>query len=165
MFSIEDIILRRVFGLCFLNIVEHASYRQVLNPGRLSDIFSAKDYTITDYNYVSLKRKQMSVILQAIVDQPGPRIGSDVIMHVLQKWSTCAYDVPLESYTLDTDTASLVIETGSIKEIRPLVIIDPCPRSMQMRVSFNVAFLKKRLPDLMGDRSFVDIERLVCATK
>lgn len=150
--AIEEIILRRVFGLCFLNTVEYASYRQVLNPKRFSEIFSAKDYTITDYNYVSLRRKQMAVILQSITDQPGPRIEPNVIMQVLQRWSTTDYEVMLESYVLDETTRCLVFENGSLKETRPLVIVDTCPRSVQARVSFNVAFLKKRLPDLMGDR-------------
>ena len=90
-YAVEEIILRRVFGLCFLNTVEYASYRQVLNPRRCSEISSAKDYTIIDYNYVSLKRKQMSVILQSITDQPGPRLEANVVMQVLQRWSTTDY--------------------------------------------------------------------------
>lgn len=159
--AIEEIILRRVFGLCFLNTVEYGSYRQVLNPRRCSEISSAKDYTITDYNYVSLKRKQMSIILQSITDQPGPRVEPNVIIQVLQRWLTTDYEVMLESYVLDETTGCLVVDDGSLRETRPLVIVDICPRGVQTRISFNVAFLKKRLPDLMGDRSYADMEKRI----
>lgn len=156
----EEIVLRRVFALCFLNTVEYASYRQVLNQARLSDIPNALDYTKVDYNYVCIKRKQMSVILQAIADQPGPRIETIHIMHLIDQWRFLNNDVPIESYHLDKTQHRLVKQAGSEKEARPLVEVDLCPRSAQVRLSFNIAFLKKMLPDLMGDKSFENLDLL-----
>jgi len=49
----------------------------------------------------------MAVILQSITDQPGPRIEPNVIMQVLQRWSTTDYEVMLESYMLDETTGCL----------------------------------------------------------
>jgi hypothetical protein len=157
----EEIILRRVFGLCFLNTVDCATYRQVLNPRRLSDISNAQDYTVVDYNYVTIKRKQMSDILHAIASQPGPSIDTSLITQVLQKWATLTYETPLEAYHLDKAQRRLVKEPGCATETsRFLVAVDHCPRSGQLRASFYIAFFKKRLPDLMGDTSVENLDLL-----
>lgn len=161
----EEIILRRVFGLCFLNTVDYATYRQVLNPRRLSDISTAGDYTVVDYNYVAIKRKQMSDILQAVASQPGPRIDTSRIMQVLQKWAGLAYEAPLEAYHLDKAQRRLIKEPGcTTKTSHMLVEVDICPRSGQIRSSFYVGWFKKRLPDLMGDTSVENLDLLTTTT-
>lgn len=142
-------ILRRVFGLCFLNTLQYATFRQVLNVIRQNESLTAKDYTIVDYNYVSIKRKEMNQILHAIVQQPGPTIDISNITTLTTLWSTIQSDEPLASYLLVGDRLVKDSDSGLYK--RPFVIWDVCPRSGHPRLSFLISFLKSSLPDLMGD--------------
>ncbi len=149
----EEMILRRVFGLCFLNTIEYASFRQALNPDRSSDTLSAKDYTVTDYNYVSIKRKTFALIMQAIIDQPGPVLTPQLIRDACQRWlKESEEDGVLDSYCFDSHQVRLIRDSTIVaRKIERVLLEDVCPRTGNPRVSFSIAFLKARLPDLMGD--------------
>lgn len=147
----EDQVLRRVFSLCFLNTIPHATHRIVLNPQRSNESVTAQDYTITDYNYVSIKRKHQFLIQQAIAGQPGSTLTVPYITGLIEGWANRQSDVSLPSYTLDSVKGRLVKDPASTFEKRPLVLIDQCPRTGNPRISFLLSFLKARIPDLLGD--------------
>ena len=150
-----DTVLRRVFGLCFLNTLQYATFRQVLNVNRKSDEKSALDYTTIDYNYVTIKRKEMPQILYAIMQQPGPSIVETEIASLTTNWSKIQRDEALPSYVLKGHR--LVKDSDSPVCKRPFVVWDNCPRTGQPRLSFLITFLKSSLPDLMGDSKFENL--------
>ena len=154
----EETVLRRVFALCFLHTVEYATYRLMVNTYRTNECPTAMDYVITDYNYVCIKRKALNIVFQAIVDQQGPQIPLEVIRAMVMKWRDTMSDTALPSYQFDHTKGCLV--SGDIDDAmeRPLVIIDNCPRNTKTeRVCFLIAFLKERLPDLMGDSKVANL--------
>lgn len=151
---LEEEVLRRVFVLCSLNSVVYATYRQELNPERSSEVATAIDYTVVNYDYVSIRRKFLSTIIQSIVDQPGVRIDASYITALFERWSLKLTEDQSFSYSLSVAQRALVKDTTKTAKDRPLVIIDQCPRNDTARVSFLVSFLKSSLPDLMGDNVY-----------
>lgn len=147
--TIEDIIVRRFFALTHLHTVKEASYRTELNPDRKSECVTTADYTRYDYNYVTLKRKNKELLLAAIDEQPGARLGYEVIERTLLRWMQCTH-IPLVSYVLDTERARLVKAEDKEETRRPLVIMDLCPKTQHFRFSLLISFMKVRVPDLMG---------------
>ncbi len=157
----EELVLRRVFVLCHLNTLSDASYRIALNPERSSEVPSAQDYTRIDYNYVSIRKKTHALIVQAIIEQPGPRLEYAYVDALLERWSKPSTEPQesLHSYTLDTAARRLVKDTHSVVMLPWLyVLIENCPRTGYPRVSFSLHFLKQRLPDLMGETAVESLE-------
>jgi len=154
----EEEILRRVFVLCGLNRMYCASYMQRLNEHRsCKSHASTEDYTVTDYNYVSIKRKNMDLILLSIMDEAGIKISDIAIVDVLQGWTHSETNEPYYPYRLTDDKTALVMDVTQERRVWRHLIIDQCPRSNKTRVSFLISFLKSRLPDLMGDSRFENL--------
>ena len=156
----EELILRRVFGLTFLNTLQYATYREALNPERSNDMINASDYTIIDYNYVSIKRKTTHLIVRSILDQPGKTtLTEETVYNYLALLSGRVSDISLPPYKLDEKGTSLISDTRDFCRTRFLVIHEQCPRTSNFTCSFLVSFLKSKLPDLMGDTK---VEQLYC---
>lgn len=153
----EEQVLRRVFNLCYLNSVSYANYRQLLNPDRLNESKSSTDYTMPDYNYVTIRRGHLATIYQAIIDQPGPTLSITYIEKLLQRWEKTKSETELAGYCLDKEAQRLVRDSTSLLCRLPLVIFEICPRKGTSCFSFLISFLKEIIPDLMGDRQFEDL--------
>lgn len=141
----EEDILRRVFQLTYLNSVRYANYRQIVNP----DSVNSNDAIKIDYDYACIKRTTMEKIIQSIVDQPGERYSFLEVRHMVETLKNISLSTG--SYQLDKSARQLVI-LESKGTLKPVVIIEECPRVAAISVSFLISFMKEHIPDLLGER-------------
>jgi hypothetical protein len=143
----EDQILRRIFHICYLCSPADAKYRLRLNPLRQNDVKTASDYIQEDYDYVVIKRSTRELICQALVDLHGPRIQRKEIELFLEELIKRPHR-SLISYTMNN--GCLVADESSECCIRSPAFRDICPRTNNPQLCVLVAYLKEKLPDLMG---------------